>query len=75
MTTFHMAAKHGYFRICKLIFDNIKDKNPKNVDDETPLHYVAKAGFLEICQLIIDNKWTMWTDKNPGDESGNTPLH
>ena len=71
MTPFHMAAKHGHFSICELIINNVEDKNPKNVDDETPLHYAAEGGFLKICRLIIDKV----IDKNPGDDSGNTPLH
>ena len=56
-----------------LLIDNNEEKNPKNVDGETPLHYAAKHTFdgLEICQLIIDKV----IDKNPRNESGRTPLH
>ena len=72
MTPFHIAAEHGHLSICKLIIDKVEDKNPRNVDRETPLLYAVQGGFYEICKLIIDNDLI---DKNPRDESGNTPLH
>ena len=55
-----------------LLIDNNEEKNPKNVDGETPLHYAAKHtfGVLEICQLIIDKV----IDKNPRDECGTTLI-
>ena len=65
-----MAATSGQFEICKLIIENIKIKNPKGVNKETPLHHAAKRGHLDICKLIIQNT----KDKNPKDINGETPL-
>ena len=57
---------------CKLIIDNVEDKNPGNRIGETPLHLAARKGHLSICKLILDNV----QDKNPNMEViGWTPLH
>ena len=78
-TPLHFAAYNGHLEVCKLIMDNITDKNPantvteRNMDEgETPFHFAAKAGQLAVCQLFLDNL----SDKNPASKiSGLTPLH
>ena len=55
LTPFHFASDKGHFDICKLIIDNVNDKNPSQNDGETPLHNAANGGHFEICKLIIDN--------------------
>ena len=69
----------GHLEVCKLIMENITDKNPantvteRNMDEgETPFHFAAKKGHLAVCQLFLDNL----SDKNPASKiSGLTPLH
>ena len=70
-TPLHKAAKEGKFLECKLIMDNVEDKNPKNNTGWTPYHSAAWKGHLSVCQLIINNV----EDKNPKDKNGDTPLH
>ena len=55
-TPLHVAAGVGHFEICKLIIDNIENKNPKsNIGGRTPFHCAAENGDPRICQYIIDN--------------------
>ena len=70
-TPLHEAAKCGRLRICRLIIENIHDKNPVGVYGWTPLHHASEAGHLEVCQLILENV----TVKNPPSQNGETPLH
>ena len=57
--------------ICRLIVENVKDKNPQNIHGWTPLHCAADEDNLEVCRLIIKNV----EDKNPSANDGQTPLH
>ena len=40
-TPLHAAAENGHFSVCKLIMDNVSEKNPPNNQKCTPLHVVA----------------------------------
>ena len=70
-TPLHFAAHNGHLEVCKLIMDNIADKNPANREGETPFLFAAKKGQLAVCQLMIENL----SDKNPCDRDGKTSLH
>ena len=70
-TLLHNAAKNGHFKVCKLIMDNLEDKNPVDSYGWTPLHSAAQNGHLEIVQYIME----YLEDKNPEDKDGWTPLH
>ena len=54
-TPLHKAAKEGKVSECKLIMDNVEDKNPKDNFGETPLHLAALSDQLSACQLIVSN--------------------
>ena len=54
-TPLHMAAYKGYFEICKIIIENVEDKNPSRNDGTTPLYMAAQFGHFKICKLIMDN--------------------
>ena len=69
-TALHVAARFNQLDACKLIMQNVADKNPRNHSGQTPLHFAAKAGHLEICRLLIDSV----EDKNPGNNLIWTPL-
>ena len=56
-----MAALQGHFYVYKHLMDHVEDKNPKDINDWTPLHLAASNGFGKICELIIANV----KDKNP----------
>ena len=70
-TPLHFAAQNGHLEVCKLIMDNITDKNPANVEGEMPYHFAAKKGQLAVCQFMLENL----SDKNPRARRGITPLH
>ena len=64
--------------------DCVEDKNPKDLNGETPLHRAAESGHLDICKLILENPSVK--DKNPKclkswdresgrNFKGQTPLH
>ena len=61
----------GNLDICKLIIENVANKNTGNQFGTTPLHEASRNGRFEICKLILDNV----TEKNPADNFGETPLH
>ena len=66
-----IAAKKGHFNICKLIIENVQNKNPANSIGHTPLHEAAYFGRFDICKLIIDNV----DNKHPIDNLGKTPKN
>ena len=84
-TPLHLAAKNGNLSVCKLIIENVSDKNPTaclypdlrkqeitSIHDQwTPLHLAANYGHFSVCELII-NKISR---KNPMDQQQWTPLH
>ena len=83
-TPLHLAAKIGNLTVCKLIIENVFDKNPTaslypelreqriNTNDQwTPLHLAANYGHFSVCEFIIDNV----SEKNPKDQQKWTPLH
>ena len=41
--------------MCKLILENVDEKNPKCLDGISPLHVAAENGHLAICELIMNN--------------------
>ena len=57
MTTLHYAAKNGYLNVCKLIAENVQEKNPKDFWGTTPLHMAEKRGHssvVEYFQKLLD---------------------
>ena len=46
-TPLHCAARDGKLLECKLIMDNVEDKNPRNNVGWTPLQFAAKKGHLQ----------------------------
>ena len=84
-TPLHLAAKNGNLSVCKLIIENVLDKNPTaclypelreqkitNTQDQwTPLHLAANYGHFSVCELIINKI----SGKNPKDQQEWTPLH
>ena len=65
-------AADGHLELCRLIIENLQDKNPADEYGETPLHKAAEKGYLELCRLIMENV----ENKNPEDicDCGVTPL-
>ena len=43
-----MSQTKGHFQICKLIIDNVEDKNPANDNGKTPLYTAAFNGHLDV---------------------------
>ena len=69
-TSFHYFAFHGCTELFELFFEEAEDKNPRGVNDWTPLHGAALNGHLDICKMIVDNI----EDKRPLTIDGKTPL-
>ena len=66
--------------MCRLMTENVEDKNPLFYDfltparedyGRTPYHEAAAHGHLQLCQHFID----ILENKNPPNECGTTPLH
>ena len=53
MTPLYAAANNGHFEICKLIVENVEDKNPAYNSGYTPVDIAAKNGHFDICILIL----------------------
>merc|ERR1712029_1128122 len=72
LTPMHRAVRNGDLEMCRLIVDNLQDKNPVDTMGWTALHRAVQNGHFEICRLIIENV----KDKNPrGPLQGDTPMH
>ena len=69
MTPFHYATESGLTNVCRLIIENIDNKNPAALNGCTPLHLAADEGHLEIVRLIVETG----VDKN-SLVNGKTPL-
>ena len=48
----HLAAEEGHLSVCRLIVENVDDRNPKNEDGFTPLALATTNHNLEIKNLI-----------------------
>ena len=48
----------------------MKNRNPRDWLNRTPLHFAAINGHMSVCRLILSNV----ENKNPGDDDGVTPL-
>ena len=48
----------------------MSNKNPGDIDGDTPLHCAALQGHLNVCKLILENVIV----KNPSNDKGETPL-
>ena len=70
ITPLHYAAKKGYSNIFKMIFDEIKDKSPKDNCELTPLHNAAQNGHEEICNMLLGKV----ENKNPKDINGKSKF-
>ena len=67
----HLAALKGHSEVCRLIIENVEDKNPADNFGDTPLHLAAKKGSLDICKMILPKV----KDKNPVSRvNRKTPL-
>ena len=52
MTTLHYAAKNGYLNVCKLIAENVQEKNPKDFGGETPLQMAENQGHTSVVEYF-----------------------
>ena len=74
-TPLHLAAYTGHFSVCKLIINNVVEKNPGDQTGWTPLHSAAQNGHLKICKLILNNINASYVcNRYIKDKFGNTPL-
>ena len=56
-TVLHFAAKNGYLNVCKLIAENIQEKNPENFREATPLQWAEENdqySVVEYFQTLLD---------------------
>ena len=69
-TLLHDAACNEDLETCRLIINNVSNKNPGNNLLKTPLHQAATDGNFEVFKLIFEKIDV----KNPVDHDGKTPL-
>ena len=50
----HLAAYYGHLEICKLIMENVQDKNPADIYGLTALDYADVNFHTNICQTIAE---------------------
>ena len=50
--TMRLSTEH--FDVCRLLIENIVDKNPADKIGWTPLHLAALSGYRELTKLIIE---------------------
>jgi len=55
VTPLHSTAWQGHLEVCRLIIENVQDKNPADEHKKTPLHFAVEEGHEKICRLIIEN--------------------
>ena len=61
--------QNGNFDVCKILIQNVTNKQPRDKLGRTPLHYAAQECHLDICSLILENV----NEKHPKDDLGSTP--
>ena len=57
-TLLHIAAKNGYLDVCKLIAENIEEKNPQDYRGRTPLQMAEKndqSFIVEYFQTLLEH--------------------
>lgn len=72
----HMAARDDNLPVFKLIFEKIKNKNPKETSsksENTPLHIAARNGCSRVARFILENSDA--DVKNIQNRFGETPLN
>ena len=52
MTALHYAAKNGYLNVCKLIAENVQEKNPKDLGGQTPLEIAEAMGHSSVVEYF-----------------------
>ena len=60
-TPLHFLARNSGVELCKLILDNVEDKNPVSKYGKTPLFEAAVSGNVAAFKLFLD----LSEDKNP----------
>ena len=63
------TLKEGHMKICQLLIETIDEKNPRDIDGNTPLHIAAERGNFELCNFITQ----CLDDKNPANNCGVVP--
>ena len=70
-TLLHEFASKGHVELCRILMENLMDKNPEDLSGQTPFHIAASCGYLDVCRLFMN----IWVDKNHVDDGVRTPLH
>ena len=53
MTPLHFAARHGQLEVCKLIMDNVVDKNPADIQGLTPRQMAKSKGYYKLYVIML----------------------
>ena len=64
------AVKEGNFERFQRVFEDSKEKNPKNKNGWSVLHEAAKRGCHDMIHVILNNT----CDELPRDSNGKSPL-
>ena len=52
LTALHYAALNGYLNVCKLIAENVQEKNPKDFAGATPLQMADQRGHSSVVEYF-----------------------
>merc|ERR550532_388078 len=55
VTPLHLAAEKGHVALCKLIMENLVDKNPRCSSGTTPLSRATLHLKFEVCEIFHEN--------------------
>ena len=62
-TPLHNAATNGHVEICKLITENVVEKNPKDKYGSSPFHSAATMGKSEVFMFLMEKVGDEYVDQ------------
>ena len=62
-TPLHNAAANGHVEVCKLITENVVDKNPKDKYGSSPFHSAVTMGKSEVFMFLMEKVGDEYVDQ------------
>ena len=73
-TPLHNAAANGHVEICKLITENVVEKNPKDKYGSSPFHSAVTMGKSEVFMFLMEKIGDQYVDQQSKCIGNVTPL-
>jgi ankyrin repeat protein len=71
----HLAAQYGQMDIFEMILSGEENKNPKNLNGETPFIVACTKGRMNIAIILLNKSNELAIDLNMEDNYGRTGFH